>query len=111
MKRGDIFLVDLGPGVGRELGGVHPVVVVTTDILLLVPWMVAVVPGLDAATYPVRSVVIVDPPDSGFPVDLVFVAHHVRAIDPSRLPAEPAGRMPPAALLALDDDLRKKLQL
>ncbi len=95
MKRGEIYIVDLGPPFGNERGGTRPVVVVTDDMSNLHPYMIAVVAGEDAATMSAKSGTLVSSSESGAPVDVVFLTHQLRTLDPSRFPDQPWGVVPP----------------
>src|SRR4051794_40740754 len=96
MKRGEIYFVDLNPVRGREQGGKRPVLVVSSDVINFVPLVVTVVPGTDGAN--VRRdfphSVRVPAAESGLPSETVFLCFQIRALDPSRFPANPAGTLP-----------------
>ena len=113
MQRGEIYLVDLGPGTGREPVGPHPVVVVSTQNLNAMPWVIVVVPGEDAARVPhlQQFGVVVTAAESGLAVDTVFPCFHVRGLDPGRFPAGPAGVVPTARMTEIDNALRATLDL
>jgi mRNA interferase MazF len=113
VRRGEVYLVDLGPGVGREPAGRRPVVVVSTDILNAMPWVVAVVPGEDAARVPPMQQfgVVVPAAESGLSGDAVFPCFHARGLDPGRFTAGPVGRVPPHRLTEVENALRAVLDL
>lgn len=108
MRRGEIYFVRLDPIVGREQGGVRPVLVVSSDKVNGAPLVVTVVPGTDGRN--VRTdrehSVRVAPADSGLPRETVFLCFQVRALDPSRFPARPAGVLLPARMRDVETALR-----
>ncbi|HEY1191401.1 MAG TPA: type II toxin-antitoxin system PemK/MazF family toxin [Gemmata sp.] len=111
MKRGEIYVVDLGPVVGHEAGGVRPVVVVSNDVANLVPVLVAVVPTIRLADSTTRAGVVVPAGRSGYPDDLVALATHVRVLDASRFPEHPAGSVPVDLMAKIDLTLKVLLDL
>lgn len=72
MKRGEIYLVDLGPPIGRELGGPRPVVVVSSDVFNAAPMLVIVVIGFEAGSLPGSLGTVVSAPLSGLATEVVF---------------------------------------
>ncbi len=108
MKRGEIYFVDLDPAFGREQAGRRPVVVVSIGPINQLPLVVIVVPGTDGSNvhrdYPTNVRVPVS--DSGLPTETVFLCFQVRALDPRRFSARPAGQLSPAALMQVEDALR-----
>lgn len=111
MKRGDIYVVDLGPGVGREASGVCPVVIVSSDVYLSGPLFVVVVPTVGTADANAVVGVRVTAAESGYPNDLAVLARQPRMLDPSRFPEHPSGAVPTHALTAIDDKLKLELDL
>jgi mRNA-degrading endonuclease toxin of MazEF toxin-antitoxin module len=66
VKRGEIYVIDLGPGVGREPAGVSPVVIVSSDVTNLVPLLVSVVPAVNVADPNAVMGILMSKADSGF---------------------------------------------
>jgi mRNA interferase MazF len=95
VKRGEIYVVDLGPSFGTERGGVRPVVVISSDVHNLAPYVVLVVVGEDAATVSAKAGVLVPASESGASSDIVFFFNQIRTLDPSRLAGQPSGVVPP----------------
>jgi mRNA-degrading endonuclease toxin of MazEF toxin-antitoxin module len=91
VKRGDIFVVDLGPGLGDEIRGVRPVVILSADVFLVAPRFVIVVPAVNADEVVARIGVPVSRAESGYPVDLAVLAERPRALDPTRFTSGPVG--------------------
>lgn len=100
MKRGEIYVIDLGPAVGYEAGGVRPVVVVSNDVANEVPVLVAIVPAVSAAATSSRAGVAVPADRSGHPEDLVVLTQ-VRVVDAQRFTGGASGSVP--------DDLMAKI--
>ena len=98
MKRGEIYLVDLGPDVGREIGGVRPVVIVSNDAVNAIPLLVGVVPVVNLSDPIAVLGVLVTAAESGFPTDISVLATQPRSLDPSRFPEHPSGAVPPVLM-------------
>jgi mRNA-degrading endonuclease toxin of MazEF toxin-antitoxin module len=113
VTRGEIHLVDLGPGVGREPAGPHPAVIVSNNTLNPVPWVISVVPGVDASTIPAlrRVGVLVTAGESGLASDLVFLPYAIRALDPGRFHTALLGTVPAGRMRLIDAALRSTLML
>jgi mRNA interferase MazF len=94
VKRGDIYIVDLGPGVGREPSGLQPVVVVSSHIPNLVPLFVTVLPAVNVSD-PIAVLGVLAPAgDTGFAVDIAVLAERPRTLDAVRFSAGPVGTVP-----------------
>jgi mRNA interferase MazF len=93
VKLGEIYLIDLGAGVGLEAKGQQLVVVVSSDVVnaSFLPVTVALV--LPAAGNPPPQVyrVLVSPAESGLSADVVIHCLQLRSLDQSRFPAAPTG--------------------
>jgi mRNA interferase MazF len=111
VRRGEIYLVDLGPGVGREASGLHPVVVMSDDVYLTNPLAVVVVPAVDAANINAAVGVLVTAAESGLSSDISVLARQPRTLDPSRFPEHPAGIVPDKPLQLIADKLKGELDL
>ena len=111
MLRGEIYVADLGPPLGNERGGARPVVVVSDDVSNLYPYMVAVVAGEDTATMSAKSGLLVPAAESGAPMDIVFLTHQLRALDPSRFSDQPCGVVPPHLMVKLAFALKVYLDI
>ncbi len=113
MQRGEIYFVDLNPVRGREQAGVRPVLVLSIDDVNKRPLVITVVPGTDGAN--VRSDfptnVRVSAAESGLPIETVFLCFQLRALDHTRFPATPAGRLSPQRLRDVEDTVRYCLGL
>lgn len=113
IQRGEIYFVDLNPVRGREQAGKRPVVVLSTDAVNRLPLVVTVVIGTKGANVPkdYGTNVRVPPTESGLPEETVFMAFQLRALDPSRFSATPAGRLSATMMAKLEDAVRDCLGL
>lgn len=113
MRRGEIYFVDLSPVIGREQAGRRPVLVLSIDAINRVPLVVTVVPGTDGANIPrdYRTNVRISAAESGLPMETVFLCFQVRALDHSRFPTQPAGKLAPTRLQDIEDVVRHCLEL
>jgi mRNA interferase MazF len=113
VRRGDIYFVNLNPIVGREQAGQRPVLVLSVDEINTQPLVVTVVVGTKgeniARDYPVN--VRVPPAQTGLAVETVFLCFQIRSLDPRRFSDAPAGRMAAAAMLRVEDAVRRCLGL
>ena len=119
IRRGDIYLADLAPVVGREQSGRRPVVIVSANAINRQPLVVVAVPGTGAErlTEDFPSNVRTTAAETGLTKDTVFLCFHARAIDVARL-SDPQsgslrrlGSLPPARMAEVDAALRRVLAL
>ena len=115
MRRGEIRLVDLEPIRGSEAGKRRPAVVVSNDranttAARLGRGVVTVVPVTSntARVFPFQTLLPAE--DTGLQVDGKAQAEQVRAVGVERV-GPVLGRVPAAAMAALDDALRLHLSL
>jgi mRNA interferase MazF len=115
MLRGEIRLVDLEPIRGSEAGKRRPAVIVSNDranstAARLGRGVVTVVPvtSTTARVFPFQT--LLPAGDTGLPVDGKAQAEQVRAVAVERV-GPVLGRVPTAAMAALDDALRLHLSL
>lgn len=95
IRRGDVYLAELGPVVGREQSGRRPIVIVSADEVNRSPLVVVAVPGTGAERVQrdYRTNVRVPAAETGLPKDTVFLCFHVRAVDPERFTDKSTGRL------------------
>jgi mRNA-degrading endonuclease toxin of MazEF toxin-antitoxin module len=95
VKQGEIYLVDLGTGLGLEASGQQLVVVVSSDVVNVSFLPVTVALVIPAAGNPPPQVyrVLVSPTESGLSADVVIHCLQVRSLDQSRFPASPTGAL------------------
>jgi mRNA interferase MazF len=113
MRRGEIYFVDLNPVIGREQGGRRPALVFSIDAINRVPLVVTVIPGTDGAniTRDFLTNVRVPAAESGLPMETVFLCFQMCALDHSRFPLHPAGRLSAARMQEVEDVVRYYLGL
>lgn len=113
MQRGEIYFVDLSPVIGREQAGRRPVLVLSIDTINRAPLVVTVVPGTDGANVPrdYPTNVRIPAAVSGLTIETVFLCFQVRALDHSRFPSHPAGRLSQSHLQNVEDVIRYCLGL
>ena len=113
IRRGDIYFVDLNPVRGREQAGRRPVLVLSVNAINQLPLVVTVVVGTSGENisrdYPTN--VRIAAADSGLPMETVFLGFQIRALDPARFPASPAGRLPETSLERIEAAVRYCLGL
>jgi mRNA interferase MazF len=113
IRRGEIYFVDLNPVRGREQAGRRPVLVLSVDAVNQLPLVVTVVVGTKGENisrdYPTN--VRVSAAESGLPIETVFLCFQIRALDPGRFPAAPAGRVSGIALEKIEEAVRHCLGL
>lgn len=114
MKRGEIYVVDLGPGVGNEVAGLSPVVVVSGSIVGLAPLFVVVAPAVRASDIRAPMGILVPSADTGYAEDIAVIARQPRALDASRFTDQPVGTVPDGTVakvgrvIAFELDLKLK---
>jgi mRNA interferase MazF len=114
IQRGDIYFINLDPVIGREQGGTRPVVVVSSNSRVnALPLVITVVIGTKGANVYKDFLTNVRVPssESGLPLETVFMCFHIRAVDLSRFPAQPSGKLSTNALEEIDTAIRYCLEL
>jgi mRNA interferase MazF len=113
VQRGEIYFVNLNPVQGREQAGQRPVLVLSIDAINRLPLVVTVVVGTKGTNLPrdYPTNVRVSAADSGLALETVFLCFQLRALDTSRFPATPAGRVTGAVLEQIEDAVRYCLGL
>ena len=113
IERGDIFMVNLNPVLGREQAGQRPVLVLSVNAINRLPLVVTVVIGTKggniARDYPTN--VRIPSAESGLPLETVFLCFQLRAIDPSRFPNVRAGKVSGTTLGKIETAVRHCLGL
>ena len=118
LRRGQLVLAELDPGVGQEQRKTRPVLVVSNDGANLAVsrsgrGVVTVVPLTSNVTDASRSrpfQVVVAAGDSGLGPDSVIQAEQVRSISAGRI-VRSLGFLPAAVMAAVDEALRVHLSL
>ena len=113
VKRGEIYFVDLNPAKGKEQTGTRPVLVLSIDAINKLPLVVTVVVGTKGENishdYPTN--VRVSPPESGLPMETVFLCFQIRSIDQARFPKQPAGKVSDEIMRKIENAARYSLGL
>jgi mRNA interferase MazF len=113
IQRGEVYFVDLGRTVGHEQHGVRPVVVVSSDVLNVLPLVITVVPGTRGSKVQrdYQTNVRVPAGEANLPEETVFLTFQVRSLDHTRFADPPCGTVSQATLSALEQALAYTLSL
>ncbi len=111
IRRGDVWLADLGPTRGREQTGERPVLIISTNpfnqgrsrLVIAVPFTTR------QRGLPIH--VEVRPPDGGLRDVSFAMCEQVRSLAVDRLGPHPFGSVSPAVLNSVEDRLRLLLGL
>jgi mRNA interferase MazF len=115
MQRGDVYLVDLDPGLGSESNKVRPAVVVSNNAANRTAernsrGVVTVVPVTSNTTHVYPFQVLLAAGEGGLTAESKAQAEQVRSVDYARLRRR-IGALRPATLGRLDEALRTHLAL
>jgi mRNA interferase MazF len=113
-RRGEVYLAELGTGMGHEQQGRRPVVVLTTDgynagpagLLMVCPFTTKI-----AKARPIPHHVRVDPPIGGIKVPSVILCDQLRCISRQRLDGLAWGVLDQATLAQVETAIRVLLVL
>jgi mRNA interferase MazF len=112
MKRGEVWVANLNPVRGREMGKVRPVLVVQGDELLQAGSPTIVVLPLTTRVQPqLRLLRITLPARDRLQQDCQVVVDQPRTVDRRRIGDGPLTRLTPAELDAVDRGMRVALGL
>jgi len=113
IKRGEIYFVDLNPAHGREQSGMRPVLVLSIDSINKLPLVITVIAGTKGTniTKDFSTNVRIPATESGLEMETVFMCFQIRALDPKRFPANPAGIISKNYLRKIEDAARHCLGL
>ena len=111
IKRGEIWVGDLRPGVGREVVKKRPVIIVSKNEINTISPTVIVIP-ISSQTYPILGPERIFLPAKGTKLekDSVILVYQIRAIDKQRL-IKKIGTLPPKTLKAVEQSLKLILDL
>ena len=102
VKRGDIFYADLSPVVGREQGGVRPVLIVQNDTgNRHSPTVIAAAITSQTGKARLPTHISVAPLSCGLPKESVILLEQVRTLDKRRL-REKMGRLDEGVMKQVD---------
>jgi len=111
VKRGDVYLVELGPTRGSEIKKTRPAVIIQNDIdnrYSPVTIIAPITSKFDTQLYPTE--VLVKPPEGGLRLESIVLLNQLRAIDKSRL-GRRLGSLKPATMALVNDALAIVLAL
>jgi mRNA interferase MazF len=111
VRRGEVWLADLGPPRGREQSGERPVLIVSTDPINRSPADLVVAVPFTTRRRGIPTHIEVRPPDGGLRDLSYAICEQVRSLSVERLGPRPFGSVPVAVLRAVEDRLRLLLGL
>lgn len=110
-NRGEVWLADLDPVIGREQAGVRPVLVVSANLFNQGPGgMVFVIP-LTRKDRGVSLHVAIHPPEGGLKHTSFALCDKMRSVSVLRLMAKPWGRVSQQTLIEVEERLTALLEL
>ena len=109
-RRGEVWLASLDPTRGHEQAGRRPVVVVSDDLFNRGPADLVIVLPMTTRLRPVRSHVVLEPPEGGLKSTSAILCEAVRSISTQRLIA-PWGTVSPITMARVEDTLRILMRL
>jgi mRNA interferase MazF len=111
VRRGEVWLADLGPTRGREQSGERPVLIVSADPINQGPADIVVAVPFTTRKRDIPTHVEVRPPDGGLRDVSYAICEQVRSLAVERLGSRPFGSVPTAVLRVVEDRLRLLLEL
>ena len=111
IRRGEVWLAELGPTRGREQAGERPVLVVSADPINQGPADLVVAVPFTTRGRGVPTHVEVRPPDGGLREISFAMCEQVRSLAVERLGSRPFGRVPVTVLDSVENRLRLLLAL
>jgi len=110
-QRGEIWLADLNPTRGPEQAGARPVLIVSTNAFNHGPAGLVFVLPLTRTDRRIPIHVPIDPPEGGVTARSYILCDAIRSIAKDRLGAHTWGRVSPATLRKVEDNLRILMDL
>lgn len=86
IKKGEIYMVDLGEGVGSEIGGIRPAVIIQNDIgnkYSPITYVAPITSNIQKTN--LIGNIFISKEESSLPVDSTIDINQIRAVDKSRL--------------------------
>jgi mRNA interferase MazF len=111
VRRGDVWLAELGPTLGREQSGERPVLIVSADPINQSPADIVVAVPFATRRRGIPTHVEVRPPDGGLHDVSYAICEQVRSLAVERLGSGPFGSVPASVMRAVEDRLRLLLSL
>ncbi len=84
-RRGEVYLVNLDPTVGKEIRKTRPALIIQTDTYNRYSATTVVVPITSNTSNPGPSKVLVTPPEGGLKKESVILLKQIRVVDKRRL--------------------------
>jgi mRNA interferase MazF len=106
IRRGEVWLADLGPTRGREQSGERPVLVVSADPINQGPADLVVAVPFTTRRRGIPTHVEVRPPEGGLREISFAMCEQVRSLATERLGPRPFGSVPAAVLRFVEERLR-----
>jgi mRNA interferase MazF len=113
-SRGEIWLADLGAGLGHEQSGQRPVLVVSDDAFNAGPLGLVMVVPLTSKVKKSKGIparVPINPPEGGLQTPSVILCDQLRTISKDRLRTNPWGTVSAGTVATVEDNLRRLLAL
>lgn len=110
IKRGDIWLADLNPVVGREQAGLRPVLITSSDHFNQGFAQLAYAVPLTSRDRHIRSHVVVWPPEGGLSIPSFIMCEAMRSISKDRL-VKRLGDVSTDTMRMVEDTLRILLEM
>jgi mRNA interferase MazF len=111
IRRGEVWLAELGPTRGQEQSGERPVLIVSADPVNQGPANLVVAVPFTTRRWGIPTHVEVRPPHGGLREVSFAMCEQVRSLAAERLGRRPFGSVPAAALRSVEDSLRLLLRL
>lgn len=111
IRRGEVWLAELGPTRGHEQSGERPVLIVSADPINQGPANLVVGVPFTTRRWGIPTHIEVRPPHGGLREVSFAMCEQVRSLAAERLGRRPFGSVPAAALRSVEDSLRLLLRL
>lgn len=103
--RGDVWLVDSNPVIGREQAGKRPALIVSVDLFNQGPVELVVVAPITSKNKGIPLHVQIDPPEGGLKDTSFIKCEDIRSISKDRLITQ-LGTISPKTMASVEDRLR-----
>jgi mRNA interferase MazF len=111
IRRGEVWLADLGQTKGREQSGERPILIVSADAINQGPADLVVAVPFTTRRRAIPAHVEVRPPNGGLRDVSFAMCEQVRSLSAERLGPRPFGSVPMAVLRSVEDRLRLLMDL
>ena len=103
--RGEVWLVNFDPSLGREQGGSRPAMIISVDPVNAGPSNMVIVVPITSRSKGIRSQVQIEPPEGGLVVTSYIKCEDVRAISKERI-TKRLGATSARTMMEAEDKLR-----